>query len=178
MSDDAARSAEPQEPSEGRKMTVAAVMVTAILAAGRALGSLKQVFVANYFGRSGLADALNVLYDVVVFRSYANIEQLVRPAYLPVFVRLKQQDETAAWRLASIVTTAAFLLLSALAAAAAVFAPDLIRLLWPKMAADPAVFRWAVGVLRVMTPAIVFFSLSIMPELTLHSYKRFTWPAV
>jgi putative peptidoglycan lipid II flippase len=178
MSDEAVATAEQQEPSAGRQMTVAAVVVTVILTAGRALGALKQIFVANYFGRTGMADALNVLYDVVVFRSYANIEQLVRPAYLPVFVRAKQDDETAAWRTASVVTTTLFLVLSALVAAAAVFAPDLIRLLWPKMAQDPAVFPWAVGLLRVMAPAVVFFSLSIMPELTLHSYKRFTWPAV
>lgn len=178
MSDDAVQTAQETDTGAGRRMTIATVVVTAILTAGRALGALKQVFVANYFGRSGLADALNVLYDVVVFRSYANIEQLVRPAYLPVFVRTKQEDETAAWRLASILTTTAFLLLSGLVAVAAVFAPDLIRFLWPKMAADPRVFPWAVGLLRVMAPAVVFFSLSIMPELTLHSYKQFTWPAV
>ncbi|MGQ9733154.1 MAG: murein biosynthesis integral membrane protein MurJ, partial [Candidatus Zipacnadales bacterium] len=164
--------------SVGRRMTMAAVLVTAILTLVRALGALKQIFVANYFGRSGLADALNVLYDVVVFRTYANVEQLVRPAYLPVFVRTKQSDEAAAWRLTSILTTTAFLLLSALIAVAAVLAPDLIRLLWPKMAQDPEIFPWAVGLFRVMAPAVVFFSLSIIPELTLHSYKQFTWPAI
>jgi putative peptidoglycan lipid II flippase len=177
MSDEAVETAEQQDSAAGRRMTVAAVVVTAILATGRALGALKQIFVANYFGRSALADALNILYDVVVFRSYANIEQLVRPAYLPVFVRTKQQDEAAAWRLTSILTTTTFLLLSAIVAVASVFAPDLIRLLWPKLA-EPEVFPWAVGLFRVMAPAVVFFSLSIMPELTLHSYKRFTWPAV
>ncbi len=170
------RQAETREA--GQRMTIAAIGVTAILSAGRLLGALKQIFVANYFGRSGLADALNVLYDVVVFRSYANIEQLVRPAYLPVFVRAKAEDEAEAWRLTSILTTTAFLVLSLLVAVGAVFAPDVIRLLWPKMAGDPQVFPWAVGLFRVMAPAVVFFSLSIMPELTLHSYKRFAWPAV
>jgi len=162
----------------GRRMTISAITVTVILSAGRLLGALKQIFVANYFGRSGLADALNVLYDVVVFRSYANIEQLVRPAYLPVFVRSKADNEAEAWRLTSILTTTAFLVLSLIVAVGTVFAPDLIRLLWPSMARDPQVFPWAVGLFRVMAPAVVFFSLSIMPELTLHSYKQFTWPAV
>ena len=162
----------------GKRMTIAAVMVTLIISAGRMLGALKGFFVAYFFGRSGLADALNVLYDVIVFRSYANIEQLVRPAYLPVFVRTKAEDEEEAWRLTSVITTTAFLVLSLLVAIGAVFAPDIIRAFWPKMAADPAVFPWAVKLFRVMAPAVVFFSLSILPELTLHSYKRFNWPAI
>jgi putative peptidoglycan lipid II flippase len=173
---EADRGAEAREA--GRQMTLAAIVVTAILTAGRLLGALKQIFVANYFGRSGLADALNVLYDVVVFRSYANVEQLVRPAYLPVFVRTKAKDEASAWELTSILTTTVFLGLSLLVAVASVFAPDVIRVLWPKLAGDPEVFPWAVGLFRVMAPAVVFFTLSIMPELTLHSYKRFTWPAI
>ena len=195
------RAAETREA--GKRMTLSAIVVTAIIAVGRVLGALKQIFVAKYFGLGGLTDALNILYDVVVIRSYANIEQLVRPAYLPVFVRAKADDEAEAWRLTSILTTVAFLVLSLLVAVGAVFAPDVIRLLWPSMAWTPvtddpllrdllrfihsfwphlaeslSVFPWAVGLFRVMAPAVVFFSLSIMPELTLHSYKRFTWPAV
>jgi putative peptidoglycan lipid II flippase len=162
----------------GKRMTIAAIMVTLIITAGRLLGALKGFFVAFYFGASGLADALNVLYDVVVFRSYANVEQLVRPAYLPVFVRTKAEDEEEAWRLTSVVTTTAFIVLSLAVAVGAVFAPDIIRAFWPKMAADPEVFPWAVKLFRLMAPAVVFFSLSILPELTLHSYKRFNWPAI
>jgi putative peptidoglycan lipid II flippase len=175
---DPATDREADAREAGRRMTISAITVTVILSAGRLLGALKQILVANYFGRTGLADAVNVLYDVVVFRSYANVEQLVRPAYLPVFVRSKADNEAEAWRLTSILTTTAFLVLSLIVAVGAVFAPDIIRLLWPSMARDPEVFPWAIGLFRVMAPAVVFFSLSIMPELTLHSYKQFTWPAV
>jgi len=45
------------------------------------------------------------------------------------------------------------------------------------MAADPVGFPTGILMLRVMAPSTIFLAMSLVPELTLHAYKRFSLPA-
>jgi len=69
------------------------------------------------------------------------------------------------------------MVLSAIAVGLMVFARPLLRL-WPEVTDDPVAFEIGVALLWLMAPALVTFSLSVMPELTLHAYKRFSLPAL
>jgi putative peptidoglycan lipid II flippase len=68
--------------------------------------------------------------------------------------------------------------LSLVAAVLMLFARPIIRVVWPDLAADPAAFGVATLMLWMMSPALILWSLSLLPELTLHAYKRFTLPAI
>ena len=160
-------------------MAIAAVVISVFLTVGKVVGYVKDMVIAYFFGAGRSTDAFYSLYNAVIFNLYTKIEKLMRPTYLPEFVKRREQEgEEAAWRLASGAALMQLAALILIAAALVVFARQIIAALWPNMAADPQTLAVAVVMLRIMAPALVFFSLSIMPELTLHAYKRFTLPAV
>jgi len=167
-------------PSEsaGAQMTFWALVVAFFFFVRKFAGLIKEHLLARFFGAGPATDAFKVIYNSIIFNVYARAEQLLRPAYLPEFVRQREQEEGRGWRLlgtmASLVVVAHLLLVSALL----VFARPLIRLMWPDLAANPQAFELATLLLWMMAPALVFYSLSLLPELTLHAYKRFTLPAI
>jgi len=163
----------------GRQMTVAAIIITAFLMIGKLMGYIKEMLLAGYFGKSGATDAYKVVYNSVIFTIYTKIEKLLRPTYLPQFVRSREEEgEEAAWRVGSIITALQFVTLLMLAAICIVFAEPILGFVGKGLARNSEHLRLAVVMLRIMAPALLLFSLSVMPELTLHSYKRFTLPAV
>ncbi|HJN18354.1 MAG TPA: lipid II flippase MurJ [Armatimonadota bacterium] len=183
MSDESVDTTDEQQPepekdsSDGRRMTLAALVVTGFLLLSKFAGLAKEMLLTRYFGASAATDAFKVIYNSFIFLVYTKIEKLERPCYLPLFVKRKDEDgEEAAWEFGSVVMVIHFLVLVVIAALAVFFAPSIIRTLWPHMQDEGS--RLAVLLMRIMAPALVAFSLSVMPELTLHSYKEFTIPAV
>ncbi len=158
-------------------MTVAAIIVTVLLTLSKFAGLAKEMLLTRYFGATAATDAFKVVYNSFVFLVYTKIEKLERPCYLPMFVYRKEEDgEEQAWQFAAVVMAIHFLALVAISTLAVVFAPWIISTLWPGLQDEG--FRLAVLLMRLMAPALLAFSLSVMPELTLHSYKEFTIPAL
>jgi putative peptidoglycan lipid II flippase len=162
----------------GKQMGIAAVIITAFLLIGRVMGIGKEVVLAS-LGAGAHTDAYKIAYNSVIYTIYTKVEKLMRPTYLPEFVKVRrEQGEEAAWEVASVMTGFQFLLLVALALLVVVFAEPLLLFVGTGLAASPEDLHRGVVMLRIMAPALVLFSLSVMPELTLHAYKRFTLPAV
>lgn len=162
----------------GRQMGLAAVVVTVFLTVGKFMGLAKEMLLSS-LGTGAHTDAFKFAYGGIIVTIYTKVEKLLRPTYLPEFVRLlREEGEEAAWRVASIVTGLQFLVLAVLSGAAMVWAEPLLLLLAPKLAETPADLARGVLMLRIMAPSLLLFSLSVMPELALQSYKRFTVPAV
>ncbi|MBC7286581.1 MAG: oligosaccharide flippase family protein [Armatimonadetes bacterium] len=160
-------------------MAVAAVVISALLSIGKVVGYVRDMVIAYYFGAGAKTDAFYSLYNAVIYNLYTKVEKLMRPTYLPEFVKMRDvEGEEAAWRLASATALLQFAVLLLVATALVAFSRPIIVGLWPNMASDPETLEIAVVMLRIMAPALVFFSLSIMPEMTLHAYRRFTLPAV
>jgi peptidoglycan biosynthesis protein MviN/MurJ (putative lipid II flippase) len=158
-------------------MTMAAVIVSVLLTLSKFAGMAKEILLTRYFGATAATDAFKVVYNSFVFLIYTKIEKLERPCYLPLFVYRKDEDgEERAWQFAAVVMAIHFLALVAISALAVVFAPWIISTFWPGLQDEG--FRLAVLLMRLMAPALLAFSLSVMPELTLHSYKQFTIPAL
>ncbi len=175
--DSAADASEPQR-SASKEMTIAALVISVFLSAGKFAGYVRDMVISGYFGSGAVSDAFYLPYHTIISEIYAKIEKLLRPTYLPQFVKKLEDDEAGAWHLASVVTNIQFLVLLVIVVSLEVFANKIIGGLWPNLAADPGNLRIAATLLRIMAPALLLFSLSVMPELTLHSYKRFTVPAV
>ncbi len=182
MDDEAIPTPESESDSlgkAGRQMTVAAVIISVFLLVGKLAGYAKHMVVAHYFGKSRVTDAFYNVYNAIIFNLYTKVENLMRPTYLPEFVHVRDREgEERAWEVASGAALMQATVLVVVATLLMVFARQLITRMWPELSSDPHTLELAVVMLRIMAPALVLFSLSIMPELTLHSYKRFTLPAV
>lgn len=165
-----------QDAQAGLLMTFAVIVVSVFLFLGKIAGFLKEVLIAKYWGVSGPVDAFKVVYNSVVFLVYSKIEKLLRPTYLPIFVKHRDEGEEAeAWRLASIIGTLAFIVLAVITGLSMWFAPAIIRVGWRDM--SPANQALAASLLRISAAAMLLLVMSVMTELTLHAYKRFTAPA-
>jgi len=168
-----------EEAPAGRRMALGGLIISFFLFLGKIAGYARSMLISGYFGRDIRTDAFYKIYNVLIYGTYTNLEKILRPAYLPQFVRdINQEGEPKAWQLTSLVANLELLFLISLTALFELFAPHIIRFLWPTMAANPQGLAIGVLLLRVMAPAVIFLSLSLMPELTLHAYKRFTVPAI
>lgn len=169
---------EASDAQAGRQMGMAAVVITGFLMLGKVMGYGKEMVMSG-LGASRATDAFKVTYNSVIFTVYTKIEKLLRPTYLPEFVKVeREQGEEAAWRVASIMTSLQFIVLVLLAGLCVIFAEPLLLFVGKGLADSPEDLQRGVVMLRIMAPALLLFSLSVMPELTLHAYKKFTLPAV
>ncbi|MEI6501677.1 MAG: lipid II flippase MurJ [Armatimonadota bacterium] len=163
----------------GRRMALGAVIISFFLFLGKMSGYVRSFLMAGWFGSNARTDAFYKINDVLITGTYSNFEKVLRPAYLPQFIREgKSGGDESAWRVTSVVANLELAALVVLCAVLEVFAPQIIRLSWRNLAAEPVSFAIATTLLRVMAPTTIFLSLSLIPELTLHAYKRFTIPAV
>jgi len=162
----------------GRQMSIGALIVTAFLVAGKTMGYVKEMLLSG-LGANRATDAYKIAYNGVITVIYTKVEKLLRPTYLPEFVKVRrEQGEASAWQITSVMTGFQFLLLTALAALCVIFARPILLFAGPGLADSPENLERGVFMLRLMAPALLLFSLSVMPELTLHAYKKFTLPAV
>ena len=163
----------------GRRMALGAIIISVFLFMGKMSGYVRSMLMSGWYGGDVRTDAFYKIYDVLIYGTYTNFEKVLRPAYLPQFVRERAANgDRQAWQLTSVVANLELLVIVALCAAFEFFAPQIVLLSWRNLGADPVGFPIAVLLLRVMAPTAIFLSLSLIPELTLHAYKRFTLPAI
>lgn len=171
-----------EDAQAGKRMALGAIIISFFLFLGKISGYVLSMLIANWFGskdKIASADAYYIIYKNLIYSTYTNLEKVLRPAYLPQFVREKHQHgEEQGWRLTSVIFNLELLFLLLLAVVLEIFAPQIIVWLWPNLAYNASICSIATLLMRVMLPTIIFLSLSLMPELTLHAYKRFTVPAV
>lgn len=163
-----------------RQIARAAGAVMAAFILSNLTGLARQVVVLNAFGTSGEMDAFNAanrvsetLFNLVAGGALAS-------AFIPAFSSLLAKDDRrGAWRLASAIANLILVILSLVAALAAVFAPPIVRyLLAPGFAGDPAQEALTVDLLRIMLPSAVIFSLSGLTMGILNSSQVFFVPAL
>ncbi|MFH2102603.1 MAG: murein biosynthesis integral membrane protein MurJ [Chloroflexota bacterium] len=101
-------------------------------------------------------------------------------AFIPTFTAYMAKGERkSAWRLASAIGNWILILLSGLAALAAVFAPQVVRYgLAPAFAADPAKFTLTVDLLRIQMISTVLFGLGGLLVGILNSQQVFLYSAL
>ncbi len=147
---------------------------------GQLAGLARNILVARAFGASAELDAFLAANRVseTLFNLIAG--GALGSAFIPTFTSFLTKDDTRrAWRLASAVANLIVLILGALAALAAVFAPQIVRyLLAPGFSADPAQFALTVSLLRVQLVSAVIFGLSGLVMGILNSHQVFLVPAL
>ncbi len=81
-----------EDASAGRRMTLAALIVSGFLLVSKFAGLLKEVLLTRYFGATAATDAFKVIYNSFIFLVYTKIEKLERPCYLPLFIKRKEES--------------------------------------------------------------------------------------
>lgn len=163
-----------------RQIARAAGLVMAAFILSNLIGLVRQVVVLNAFGTSAAMDAFNAanrvsetLFNLVAGGALAS-------AFIPTFTGLLTADDRqGAWRLASAIANLILVVLAALGALAAIFAPLVVRyLLAPGFAAQPEQEALTVDLLRLMLPTVVIFALSGLLMGILNSHQVFFIPAL
>jgi putative peptidoglycan lipid II flippase len=170
--------AAPAPVTANRQIARAAGTVMLAYALSQVLGLARWMLMSRYFGTGMEADAFNtarsladILYTLVAGGALAS-------AFIPTLTEFISRDDRAgAWRLASAVANLVTLILIALSALAALFAPLIVRYI---LAPDfpPADQELTVSLLRVILPSTVIFGLSGLLMGILNVHKNFLYPAL
>ena len=166
--------------SANRQIARAAGMVTLALVISNLAGLVRQILVANAFGTTSTMEAFyaanrisETLFNLVAGGALGS-------AFIPTFTSLLAKEKRQqAWKLASSITNLILIFLTLIAAAAAVFAPQVVRyILAPGFAADPAKEALTISLTRLMLPSAVLFGLSVLAMGILNSHQKFFIPAL
>ncbi|MFP3905135.1 MAG: lipid II flippase MurJ, partial [Armatimonadota bacterium] len=150
--------AKDSDENAGVQMSIATLIISAFLFVGKIAGYVKDMVLSGYFGSSASTDAFYFIYNNIVFMFFSKIEKLLRPTYLPQFVKKLKSSEAEAWRITSIIFNIHFLTIVAIVALLEIFAPNIVQLLWPNLVSTPENLAMTVGLFRLMAPALVLFS--------------------
>ncbi len=161
----------------GQAIARAGLILGVAFLASRLLGWARLAVIGATFGASPDLDAY-----FAAFRIPDAIFQLVAAgalssALVPMVTSLLAGgDVPRAWRLVSSVTNLMLLVLAALAVAAGIWAPELLRAITPGF--DPARLEQAVGLTRLMLAAPVFLALGAVATSSLNSLGLFAASAL
>jgi putative peptidoglycan lipid II flippase len=173
---------EPQPAhSANRQIARAAGTVMLAMMCSQVVGLLAKVLTARAFGTGAESEAFfaanrfaEIIFNLVAGGALAS-------AFIPTFTTsLTQGNRHSAWRLASAVANLILLILTLIAALAAIFAPQVVRyILAPGFATgDPAKEALTVQLLRIQLPSAVIFGLSGLIMGILNSHQSFLFPAL
>jgi murein biosynthesis integral membrane protein MurJ len=153
----------------------AATLVTAIVLVVKGLGFVEKVLLAYFFGTGIEVDAYLVAYTLP-FSAFVVLREVVKPAFLPAFLRTRRGSEADGRRLLGVVGTVLILLLAIATVAGMILADPLISMAAPGFAGEQRAL--AVRLTRIVVPAFLFLGLSTLTTAVLHADKRFALPAV
>lgn len=164
--------------SHGRHIARNTLVVGASFALAAAAGLLRNIVVAQRFGIGAALDAYyaafrlpDLLFTIVAGGALAT-------AFIPVLAEsLARRDREGAWRLGSAILNLVVLVVSGLAALAALAAPLLVRtLIAPGFA--PAAQAETADLMRLVLVSTVIFGASAVATAVLHGVKHFFLPAL
>jgi len=142
----------------------------------RMLGLVRETVIANLFGASGMVSVFraasrvpNMLYDLL-------IGGMLSAALVPVFSQVvEDHGEPALWALFSRVASIIVVILTTLVLLLELLAPQVAWLLGGGF--EPELQLALTNMLRIISPALLFFGMSGAVTGLLYTLKRFTYPA-
>ena len=168
-------SALPEESGHNRRIARSAAIFSLATAVSRALGLVREMVSAYYFGVAGKINAFTIAIQIPNLVRALVADAALSGAFVPVFSELLERGEKQrAWRVASTLLWLTLLGLGALTALFILLAPLLMRPF-----GDPGGdFDLAVGLSRVLFPTVVLLGLSGIVVGILNTYHHFALPAL
>lgn len=154
------------------RSTAAFALATAV---SRALGLVREMVSAYFFGVSGRINAFTVAIQIPNLVRALVADAALSGAFVPVFSELLERGQRArAWRVASTLFWLTLLVLGGVTALFVLLAPLLIRP-FGDPGGDAAL---AVGLSRVLFPIVLLLGLSGIVVGVLNTYEHFALPAL
>ena len=154
----------------------AALIISAGNVASRILGLVRQTVIADLFGATGYVSVFFVASTIIQTLYDFLVGGMVSAALVPVFSDFAAKENRAElWRVASIVINVLAIALALAVLVLELFAPQLVWILGGGYA--PELQDAAVGMIRLVLPAVFFLGLSGIVTGLLYSLKRFAYPA-
>ena len=164
-----------------RQIARAASTVMAAFVLSNLTGLIRQMLVSRAFGTGAEIDAFNaaaripdLLFSLIAGGALAS-------AFIPTYTGfLMEDDRQDAWRLASAIGNLISLILAAISALSALFAPQIIRyglyVLVPNF--DPSQLNLTISLFRIMLLSPLIFGISGLLMGILNANQVFLWPAL
>lgn len=177
MSDDAERAGSVQ-PARG--LARSATVLFAGNAVSRVLGLVREMVIAYYFGATGQVSAFRVAAQVPTLLYDFLVGGMLSAALVPVlsdYLRTRPREEFL--RLVGVLLGIFAVLLAGLVIVLEISAPLVAQLLAGGFDRfDPTLLPLTVRLIRLVTPAVWFFSMAGVVTAILYARERFTYPAL
>jgi putative peptidoglycan lipid II flippase len=160
---------------QDRRIARSTAIFSLATAASRAVGLVREMVSAYYFGVAGKINAFTVAIQIPNLVRALVADAALSGAFVPVFSELLERGEKArAWRVASTLIWLTLLVLGGVTALFILAAPLLLRPF-----GDPGGdFELAVGLSRILFPIVVLLGLSGIVVGILNTYGHFALPAL
>jgi putative peptidoglycan lipid II flippase len=175
---DAAGTRAVDEGTQGQLARRAGV-VSAAVSVSRVLGLVREQAFAALFGAGRELDAFVTAFRIPNLLRDLFAEGALSVAFVSTFTQhAERRGLDAAWRLASLVSTALVLVLVPICAAGIVWAPALTDAIAPGFAAIPGKRELTITLTRIMTPFLLLVALAALAMGILNTRNRFGIPAL
>jgi putative peptidoglycan lipid II flippase len=166
--------------SANRQIARAAGTVMAAFVLSNLIGLIRGILIMRSYGTGAEMEAFNTanrlaetLFNLVAGGALAS-------AFVPTFTGfLARKDKAGAEKLASSIANLVLIILTAVSALSAFFAPQIVQyLLAPGFVDQPAKFNLSVQLLQVILPSVVIFGISGLLMGVLNANQVFLYPAL
>ena len=166
----------PSATTEQAGIAQAAGIIALGSISSRVLGLIREQIIAYLFGATGLVSAFGIAGKVPKMIYELLVGGMLSAALVPVFSQVAEQEgRPALWALFSRVTSLVAIVLASIVLLIEAFAPQLAWLLGGGF--EPELQAALARMLRIITPAVLFFGLSGVVTGLLYTLRRFTLPA-
>jgi len=163
----------------GKKLAWAAVIVAVATGGSRVIGLAREILTAGYFGVHGPMSAYVAASIVPNLIRSLLAEAAISAAFVPVFTELLAKDQRErAYRLASSLLTAAWLVIGGLVAVFMLITPFLLRMFGSHLVDSPTLYGLATNTARILFPTVIVLASAGVIIGILYSYERFVVPAL
>jgi putative peptidoglycan lipid II flippase len=168
-------------PSATRQIARAAGTVTLAFLLTQLIGLGRGIIIYRAFGTSTDLDSFNAANRVAELLFNLMAGGALGSAFIPTFTGLlTREQKPLAWKLASAIANLLLVVLTLIAALAAIFAPQIVRgglfFLAPDL--PPGQEALTILLLRTLLPTVVVFGLSGLVMGILNAHQRFWLPAI
>jgi putative peptidoglycan lipid II flippase len=169
----------PERRGHARRLARNTAFFSFATGLSRALGLVREVVAASYFGVTGAMSAFTIAFQVPNLVRALFADSALQGAFIPVFTELLEKGERReAFRIASSLFFLICLILGALTAVFILFADPIMSVFAPGFDEDPRLKDLTVNLARLMFPIVVLLALSGLVVGVLNSFEHFAVPAL
>ena len=164
-------------PSHQHSVFSATVLLMGSVMASRALGYLREMYIAWAFGAGHQTDAYFAAFQIPDFLNYILAGGTASITFISIYTRhVSRDDEAGAQHAFNVTITIMSAVLCVGTVFLEIFTPQLVRLVFPKFSADQ--IELCVHLTRILLPGQIFFYAGGIVSAVLLAKRMFLYPAL